>query len=245
VMIVSFYEEAMDISRIAHFAGLELSPSPGVEPGFDARESSSRNAKIKMTTWERVHGDRKIKICELNYSAGVLAVEEFLLTLHKAMTQERPWRVLINNTNLLKMRFPDIYQEKLAFPAISALLKHYGIIGIIIDVAGDGSDHELSYGLRGMADYIFKVETLEEMIRSDSLVRKELELQVGDLRQVAAAGPDIGRPALKQVEDQSNRSYLAIANIRGKIYATKTLGLRIDDKGTLFIEDVKIPHFSL
>lgn len=164
----------------------------------------------------RKHQCRKAVIA--GFRPGCITPEEFLNIIKKLVRPDPDKttvfsRVLFVSTAHLHMRFPLLDSEKLFLPALIDVFKSERILSIIIDIEGEGSDKELSYGLSSLADYLI---TLRPLVRGD---------RQGFLPYTSKSSPEALELIRKlRHEYGSSRegfawSEMDIENVRGKEYS--------------------------
>ena len=189
----------------------------------DAKQIGS---KVIINSWLRFSASNINKcmnngrLIELNFKPGHLSPEEFLWIIEKAIKKYRPSRLLIENTAHLRMRFPELYDEPMLFPALSSLTHSKQIILIVTDVQGDGSDMKLSYGLAACADYIANVDTIESS-KAENIYLKTLNDNKRKGKHNHNKKHNIKRTG-------STWSELTVSNIRGKNYLRVPYGMTVD-----------------
>lgn len=164
-------------------------------------------AKIKGT-------EDHSKLVIAGFRSGFITPEEFLYTIWRLINPKNQSdesafsRVLFVSTDHLKMRFPLLYQEKLLLPTLVDMLKSRGILSILIDVIGKGSDQELTYGLSGFSDYLIRME--EVLLKGEK--GSHLDLKFEDDKGVIASKPI-------NLNQEHFCTKMLFDNIRGKNYS--------------------------
>lgn len=257
VMILSFQDENMIKADQIPLARKTLNEDSYKDVGehiykIDQNEKyenlGDKPYKVKRFKYGvKTKGNNDAEIIEISMTPGNLSEEELLFIVEMLICRYSPTRVLIDNTSLLKMRFPDIFEQKMIFPALISSLKHNGIMSILIDVTGEGSDEELSYGLCGMADYLFEVKSLNGLIDCNVLFQKYFnEKKAFDctdsitLKTKEIISTKENDKTLKQVNDKTLKqvnentiSFFTIKTIRHNVYSSQihamtTIGIEED-----------------
>ncbi len=253
VMILSFDDEStLLVDRVA------LSSDINVVFTGQSNEDRTKSSKVKVKKYE-VSGTGKPQLIEVSFAPGYLSVEEYLYSVQQLIAEYTPKRVLIYNTSLFKMRFPWLYKEKMFFSALVGLFRHNDIVSILIDVVDEGSDKELSYSLRGMADYLLDIKSLQDYTSSNDLYG-HISNKVINTRCIECSdylklkGKYISNlfPGLKdkisniskdiKLEDLSY-AVIDVTNVRNKKYKSNVIGLTVvsrdkDSKNKLILFDI-------
>ncbi len=158
------------------------------------------------------------KVVVAGFRPGCITPEEFLRITSKLIDPENTLRtgnpdpifsrVLFISTAHLNMRFPLLDSEKLFLPALVDLFKSQRIISIFIDVVGEGSNKNLTYGLSALADYLIHVDEFSKEEKS------KMNIRVRNYR-------DIKNKIESNLEDKSKGYYwskVQVENVRGKEY---------------------------
>ncbi len=178
---------------------------------------SMKQSKVMCHRWvaKSVKSRRKKgELIEVTFKPGYLTPEEFLWVIDNLVKQYKPKRVMIDNTAHLRMRFPDLFSEKMLFPALSCMAKannqHFMLI--VTDVTGKGSWEELSYGLSAGADVVIDVEPITKEEYSEN---EALRKQLADNAQKVPGK----QPTHKKIAPIWSK--ISVSNVRGKQYERK------------------------
>lgn len=163
------------------------------------------------------------------FRPGYIMPEEFLYIISRLLNPkgihatDNPdsafSRVLFASTDHLRIRYPMLYSEKLFLPALIDLFKAQNVVSIFIDVIGEGSDKELTYGLSAQADYLIQLKDFSEEEKKNLF------------------------PSINGENPDHFWTKMSFDNIRGKNYSRPIhkITIKKDDSGTniLYMEDVK------
>jgi hypothetical protein len=132
---------------------------------------------------------------------GYITPDEFLWVVDILIKRHNPTRLLIDNTAHLRIRFPKLHEQTMLVPAISSYTRSLGIMLIVIDVTGEGSNEKLSYGLSAAADFVFEMEALTK----EEHGRPQLHAGLGLVRQ-----------RMQNSDGDRTWAKLSISNVRGQ-----------------------------
>jgi hypothetical protein len=182
-----------------------------------------KQSKVMCHKWEACsHVDDEFsgRLIEVTFKPGYLTPEEFLWVVGNLVQQHKPNRVMIDNTAHLRMRFPDLFNEKMLFPALSCMAKdkNQPFMLIVTDVTGKGSWEELSYGLAAGADVVIDVAPITKEEYSDNeALRKALKSPILKNEEI-----------MKVVGEKAPIwSKISVSNVRGKQYVRKRHALTV------------------
>ncbi len=184
-MIISFHDEnTMNLEDIAIAMNLnppkeeiiKIENDEGTkEKDGDGKDSTPKKISINKYMI-RLRSGKMGTLHEVTFRPGFLTTEEFFYAFEQLIVEHAPARVLIDNTNLMRMRFTELCKDTMLLAAVLRFLKAHNILSILIDVTGEGSLIDLSYGLKGMADYILQVDPFSQFIENDYIYRKNFDL---------------------------------------------------------------------
>ena len=126
--------------------------------GAQGNVPHSARQKVILTRWGPDDDNLDFKkLIVATLRPGNLRVEEFLWIISSLVEELKPTRLLLSNTAHLKSRFPALYAETMLFTALASLCRTRGVMFIVNDVAGGGSDQTLTYALQQDADYVIRL----------------------------------------------------------------------------------------
>lgn len=266
VMIVSFRDElSTDMKRIASIADdscttFKIEPSKPNNGRTGANNKININAfDIKGKTAENESTDFG-NLIEVTFRPGYLTLEEFLFAFEHLIATRQPERVLFDNTDLIKMRFAELSRDATLLAAALRYLKAHSILSVIIDVVEKGSDETLSYGLRGMADYVIQTEPIESFVTGSveyklsgkPLVDKEF-IKVGPIPVIKGGLMSKFHFGSKLMENNKPKlnpenlkiAVMSISNPRNKVYSQNFIALTAISKDSLSCDPTKKNYMDL
>jgi hypothetical protein len=154
---------ANDNSGLIEFGG---AIEPPIEPIYpESHRKPDPSYKLVIREW-KAHSPSDPEteqgtLVEARFKPGHLSPDEFLWVVQRLVEEHKPSRVLVENTAHLQMSFPELYQERMLFPALASWAQSKQIMLIVTDVMGEGSDQQLSYGLSAGADFVVDLAPLD------------------------------------------------------------------------------------
>lgn len=231
-MLLSLGEEtSIDISRIGLACSCTMISKNGernqnanhIRWGTPPPDEENLKGEVgpKVIIHEWTYEDEEMSetkpLIEVTLKPGHLSPDEFLWIIETLLDRYKPKRVLLENTAHLYMRFPELHDQQMLFPALSSLTRSRNIMLIVTHVSGDGSVKELAYGLAACADYIVNVDGLneEESSKMNENFIKEIDNILCKCIQIASKQPG------------HTWARMTVNNIRGKNYLQERLGVTV------------------
>jgi archaellum biogenesis ATPase FlaH len=133
---------------------------------FSSMDGHSKNVdkKIIINKWcAFIHDEENKqpvtcrKIVVMSFRPGCISPEQFLQLIENVLDKGAFSRVLFDSTAMIGSRFPLLAATGLFLPALIRLFKSRNMISIFMNPTGDGSDENLSFGLKNLADYTIDI----------------------------------------------------------------------------------------
>lgn len=217
-------------------------------------EQSDTGKKIKLNKWcfdildtNKPTGDCR-KVVVAGFRPGYITPEEFISCITKLMKAKKCEndngdimfsRVLFISTAHLQSGFPMLYAEPLLLRALTDSFKANGLVSIFLDVRGEGSDKELSFGLESMADYHIQVTPFGDLSNEFTVTLPDDQQRMRESKKIIEEWEQFKRGLVW--------GRLEVENVRGKDYSRSAHGItvvpRISDrknKNELFICDTNV-----